>query len=89
MSRVEDFVARIEESCGDEKSVIVTFKFGVKDEVVARILKKAKLEKSIAKIIYELSFGGVSFRLYVTGKAFFRGLKGEGEVRALLADLLS
>lgn len=89
MSSVEDYVARIEESCGDEKSFIVTFKFEKKAEVVAKILKNAKVERSISNIIYELSFKGVTFRLYATGKAIFRGLKEEGNVRALLIDLLS
>jgi hypothetical protein len=89
MSRVEDYVARIEESCGGEKSFIVTFKFEKKTEVVSRILKKAKINRSISNIIYELSFKGVSFRLYGTGKAIFRDLKEESDVRALLVDLLS
>jgi hypothetical protein len=89
MFRVEDYVARIEESCGGEKSFIVTFKFERKTEAVSRILKKASLQRSISNVIYELSFHGVSFRLYATGKAIFRGLKEESQVRTLLMGLLS
>ncbi len=88
-SQIQSYVARIEESCGGEKSFIVTFKFDKKTEVVQTILKKAKIQRSISSIIYELSFNGVSFRLYATGKAIFRGLKEESEDHALLVNLLS
>jgi len=47
MANVEDYVARIEETCGEEKSLIVTFKYDRKDEVIRKILKKAKMEKSV------------------------------------------
>ena len=63
MVTVEDFVARIEGTCGKDKDIIVIFKYDKKDEVIAKILKKAKVEKSISGVIFELTFKGVSFRL--------------------------
>lgn len=88
MATLEDYIARIEETCGEEKNFIVIFKYGKKDEVIAKILKKAKKEKSISTIIFELTFKHISFRLYGTGKAIFRGLKSKDDLRNLLSDLL-
>lgn len=88
MTTIEDYVARIEEACGKEKEFIVIFKYEKKDEVVSKILKKAKVEKSIASIIFDLSFKDVSFRLYGTGKAIFRNIKDKAVLQDVLVDLL-
>jgi len=88
MVTLEDYVARIEETCGEEKNFIVIFKYNTKNEAIAKILKKTKKVKSISNIIFELTFKNTSFRLYGTGKAIFRGLKEKSELNAFLADLL-
>jgi hypothetical protein len=88
MVTVEDYVARIEETCGEERDFIVIFKYDKKDDVIAKILKKAKMEKSISNIIFELTFKGVSFRLYGTGKAIFRNLKDKTALQNVLTELL-
>jgi len=88
MVPIEDYVARIEETCGKEKDFIVIFKYDKKEEAIAKILKKAKIEKSISAIIFELTFKNVSFRLYGTGKAIFRNLKEKSELQNVLVDLL-
>jgi len=85
---VEDYVARIEETCGEERDFIVIFKYDKKEEAITKILKKAKKEKTISTIIFELTFNSVSFRLYGTGKAIFRNLKDRDKLQGLLADLL-
>jgi hypothetical protein len=89
MATTEDYVARIEETCGEEKDFIATFKYEKKDEIIKKILERAKKEKSLSSMIFELTFKGISFRLYVTGKAIFRNLKTKEDVRNFLADLLS
>ena len=88
MVTVEDYVSRIEGTCGEEKDVIVIFKYDKKDEAIAKILKKAVVEKSIAGIIFELTYGTISFRLYGAGKAIFRSLKDKNELQKILSDLL-
>ena len=88
MSTIEDYVARIEGTCGEEKDVIVVFKYDKKDEAIANILKKAKLKNTIAGIIFELTFQDISFRLYASGKAIFRSIKNKEELNKLLANLL-
>jgi len=88
MVAIEDYVARIEETCGEEKDFIVIFKYDKKEEAIAKILKKAKVEKSISVIIFELTFKDVYFRLYGTGKAIFRKLKDKSELQNVLVDLL-
>lgn len=88
MSTVADYVTRLEGTCGAESDVIVNFKYEKKNEVTAHILKKATLKNSLAGIIFELTFEGVSFRLYTSGKAIFRGFKTKTELMDFLAKLL-
>jgi hypothetical protein len=88
MSTVTDYVSRIEGTCGAESDVIVNFKYEKKDEVLANILKRATVKNTIAGIIYELTFEGVSFRLYTSGKAIFRGFKTKTELMDYLIKLL-
>jgi predicted CopG family antitoxin len=84
----EDYVASIEGTCGKEKTVIVTFKYGRRDEVLAKILKKAKLKKSFSGVIHELVFRGYSFRVFSTGKAIFSDVPSKEELHNILAELL-
>jgi len=88
MPTLEDYVARIEGTCGEEKDVIVTFKYDKKDEAIARILKKAQLKNTIAGIIFELAFQDVSFRVYSSGKAIFRSIKSREALNDILTALL-
>jgi TATA-box binding protein (TBP) (component of TFIID and TFIIIB) len=88
MLTLEDYVARVEGTCGAEKDVIVVFKYDKKDEAIDNILKKAKINNKIAGIIFELTFEKFSFRLYTSGKAIFRSVKNRQELDDLLAKLL-
>ncbi|HLC01190.1 MAG TPA: hypothetical protein VJL33_07740 [Candidatus Bathyarchaeia archaeon] len=88
MPTVDDYVARIEGTCGEEKDIIVVFKYDKKDEAIANIRKKAELKNTIAGIILEMSFKDVSFRVYTSGKAIFRSIKTKEELYKLLASLL-
>jgi len=88
MSSVEDYVARIEGTCGAESDVIVVFKYDKKDAAIANFMKRAQVKNSIAGIIFELTFQGLSFRLYPSGKAIFRGIKNKQELDRILGELL-
>ena len=86
---VEEYVARIEGTCGEGKDIVVTFKYAKKDDVIKKIFGKATVKKAIAKIVFELTFKSCSFRLYGSGKAIFRDLKDKRELNTLLSELLS
>ena len=88
MSTVADYVARIEGTCGAESDVIVVFRYERKDEAITNIMKKATLKNKIAGIIFELTYKDLSFRLYSSGKAIFRGIKSRTELMELLAEIL-
>ena len=88
MPTLEDYVARVEGTCGAEKDVIVFFKYEKKDEAIANVLKRAKTINKIAGIIFELTYENFSFRLYTSGKAIFRSVKNREELNSLLAKLL-
>ena len=81
-------MARIEGTCGEEKAIIVTFKYHSKDETLAKISKRAKLKNSIAGIITEFDFQGTSFRVYSSGKAIFKGVKNMEALKETLSTLL-
>ena len=87
MPTVEDYVARIEETCGEEKGVIVTLKYDKKDEAIAKIRNKAQLKHSLSGIIFEFAFQGISFRVFSSGKAIFKGINKEA-LHDILAALL-
>jgi hypothetical protein len=89
MVRLEDYVVRVEGTCGKEKDVIVIFKYDKREEVVKKILQKAVTKKSIAGIVSELTYKDFSFRLYGSGKAIFRSVKDKEELNALLSELLA
>ncbi|MEM2099554.1 MAG: hypothetical protein QXU99_07460 [Candidatus Bathyarchaeia archaeon] len=88
MVTIEDYVARIEGTCGDEQGVIVTFKYDKKDEAIAKISKKATLKNSIAGIILEFTFQDVAFRVFSSGKAIFKGVKNRETLNEILSTLL-
>ncbi len=88
MATVDDYVSRVEGTCGAGSDVIVIFKFERKDEAIANILKKATLKNTIAGIIMEITYKDISFRVYKTGKAIFRGIKSKTDLLDLLAELL-
>jgi TATA-box binding protein (TBP) (component of TFIID and TFIIIB) len=88
MAAVEEYVARIEETCGEDKSAVVTLKYDKKNEAIAKIMNKAKLKKSLSGIIFELEFQGISFRMFSSGKIIFKGFKNKGALREILTALL-
>ena len=88
MATVEDYVARTEETCGENRSAIVTLKYDKKSEAINKILKKAKLKKSLSGIIFELEFQGISFRMFSSGKIIFTEVKNKEVLRDLLNALL-
>ena len=88
MTSIEDYVARIDGTCGKEKDVIVTFKYEKKDEAIRRILEKATMKRSIAGIVSELSYKNYSFRMYGSGKVILRGIENKEELNNLLRQLL-
>ena len=88
MQTIEEYVARIEETCGEEKSAIVTFKYDKKDEVFAKIRSKAQLKSALSGIIFEFAFRDVSFRAFPSGKVIFKGIKSKEQLQEILAALL-
>ena len=89
MATVEEYVARIEQTCGENKSAIVTLKYDKKNEAIDKIMKKAKLKKSLSGVIFELEFQGISFRMFSSGKIIFTSVKNKEALHDLLTALLS
>ena len=88
MVALDDYVARTEGTCGEDKDIIVLFKYDRKDEAVKKIFAKAKTEKTVGRVIFEMTFQGRSFRVYPSGKAIFRSIKTKDELNRILSELL-
>jgi ribonuclease HIII len=88
MSATDDYIARIEGTCGAESDIIVVLKYEKKDQALEKILKKATLKNTIAGMIYDLRIEEYSFRVYASGKIIFRGVKNKQTLNKILAELL-
>jgi ribosomal protein S3AE len=88
MATLDDYVLRVEGTCGAEKDVIVTFKHEKAQEAIANILKRATIKSNLQGIIFELTFEAISFRVYGSGKAIFRSVKSRQELDRILTALL-
>jgi ribonuclease HIII len=88
MATIEDYVSKIEETCGEERHFIAFLKYERKSEAIKKILEKAKIEKSISSIIFELTFKGISMRVYTSGKVLFKNLKDKNTLLKILSELL-
>jgi hypothetical protein len=86
--KADDYIARIEGTCGAESDIIVVLKFDKKDQVLEKILKKATLTHKIVDMIYDFTFQEHSFRFYANGKIIFRGIKNKQALNALLDALI-
>jgi ribonuclease HIII len=85
---VDDYIARIEGTCGAESDIIVVLKFDKKDQALEKILKKAILKNEIAGMIHDLRFEEYSFRVYASGKIIFRGIQNKQTLNKILTALL-
>ena len=86
---IDTYIARIEEACGEEKDYIIHFKYDKKEEAINKILKKATLQKTVAKIIFDLTYKATQIHLYATGKAIFKKVKNKEQLNQILTELLS
>ena len=88
MSEIDDYLEKVEETCGEDRQFIVTFKHDKRAEAKTKILERVKKQKIVQQTVYELTFQNISFRLYKSGKVIFHNLKDQKELRTVLANLL-
>jgi len=61
---------------------------GKKTEIIKKILERAEIKRSLAGIIYELSYQGKSFRLFSSGKVIFKKIKKKETISKVLEELI-
>ncbi len=86
---IDAYISRIEEACGAEKDYIIHFKYDKREEAIAKILKKATMQKTVTKIIFDLTYKETQIHLYATGKAIFKKVKDKNQLNRILTELLS
>lgn len=85
---LKEYVAHIEETCGEEKDFVVMLRYEKRDSAVKRILERGRVLKSFSGIAFEISFKNVSMRLYKTGKLLIKKLRDKREAEEILEELL-
>ena len=74
LASVKDFVASVGGICGAETEVIVNLKPESRDAAIATIKERCAIKKSTGNFMFELEFGGITFRLFMSGIVIFRGV---------------
>jgi hypothetical protein len=88
MANVKDYVASVGGICGAETEIIVNLRPEKAQAAMAIIRQRCRIVKATGCFMFELSFKGVTFRLFSSGKLIFRGVKNRSELDGLLSDLL-
>lgn len=88
MANLDYYISRIEETCGEEHHYIIFLKYERSKEAIEKILKRTKLERSIASIIYEVKFNDILLRVYSSGKILMQNIKDKETLMKILSDLL-
>ncbi len=86
---INEYVASIEEACGEEKDFIVTFKHAKKDEAIEKIIKHGQVIKALSGVMFDVSYEGKTLKVYRTGRVIFKNAKNRGEVEKTLEKILS
>ncbi len=86
---VREFVARVEEACGEEGDFVVILRHGKVREAMDRALSKCTVEKSISGIMVKGTWMGKEVTLFATGRMLLKGFKDKTEVESFLEELLS
>lgn len=88
MNSIEDYIARIDETCGEEKNFIVVLRHNRRNEALNKILNRAQIIKSIHSIIFELNFKGIRLRAYADGKLLVKDVEDKTTLTKILSELL-
>ena len=88
MPALEDYIARIDEACGEEKDFIVVLKYEKRDEALRRLIERGRLAKSYSGILFDIVYKDITIRAYKTGKMILKKMKGREEVENTLKELL-
>lgn len=88
LSSLKDYVASVGGICGAKTEVIINLIAENRDAAISEIKRRCRVKKSTGGFMYELEFEAVTFRLFMSGKLIFRGVKNRGELDRLLAALL-
>jgi len=87
-AKLKEYVASLEEACGEEKDFIAVLKYEKKEEAMKRIMERGQVIKSISGIAFDVSFKNASIRLYKTGKLLIKKLKDKKEAEEILEKLI-
>jgi hypothetical protein len=88
MSSLTDFIKVIQGVCGGETELVVVLREEEKNRAVSIMLERCTLKRAFSNYMFELQFEALTFRLFVSGRVVFRGIKNRAELDRILSGLL-
>lgn len=84
---LEEYVAKIEEACGEGREFIVTLRYSKREEALEKVLKKCSVGQNLSGIMTKGKYRDKDITIFRTGKLVIREFKGREEAENFLNDL--
>ena len=84
-----EYVSRIEEACGEGQDFVIILKHAKKEEAIKKILEKCKIERVFSRVMMKGKCKDKDISVFITGKLIIKGLTGRKEVEEILEELLA
>lgn len=86
---LNEYVSRIEETCGEEKDFVIILKYAKREEAMKRILDKCKIERTLSGVLQKVRYKDKEISVFITGKLIIKGLQKKKETEELVEELLA
>lgn len=86
---LNEYVSRIEETCGEERDFVVILKYAKREEAMKRILGKCKIERTLSGVLQKGRYKDKEISVFITGKLIIKGLREKKEAEELVEELLA
>ena len=86
---LNEYVGRIEETCGEDRDFIVILKYAKREEAIERVLEKCEIERTFSGVMTQGKYKDKGISIFASGKLIIKGLKGKEEAEEILEELLA
>ena len=85
---LDEYVSSIEETCGEERDVVVVLKYDKREEAIRKVLQKIEIEKTFSHVMTKGRYKNREISVYATGKLLVKKVKDKDEAEKILEELL-
>ena len=86
---LNEYVGRIEETCGEDRDFIVILKYAKREEAIKRVLEKCEIGRTFSGVMTQGKYKDKGISIFASGKLIIKGLKGKEEAEEILEELLA